>query len=431
MKKTLLLCSLLIALLPAKLQAQNKKYARQIVDTLCSEAFYGRGYVKGGDRLASEYIARQYAQGGLQVLETLSSYYQPFEFSVNTQPGKLSLKINGQELTPGKDYLLDPASPSASGKYKVTPLSVKQLLDREKLGKVIGNAKNHYLLIDTQQAEDLSKDQKKRYRETLTALKYSPDLPIAGTLLLTNKKLSWHGSSMQFEKPVFTIKKEALKSTPEQIKLKIKSHFHQRYESRNVIGYLPGRSDSLLVFSAHYDHLGMMGQETMFPGANDNASGVALMLNLAQDYGRLSAEQRSYSMLFIAFSGEELGLLGSQYFTQNPPVALQKIKFLLNMDISGTGDEGIQVVNGSVFKKEFEMLRQINREKELLPQVKIRGEACNSDHCMFYKEGVPCFFIYTLGGIEAYHDIYDKAETLPLSRYEDYYQLLKAFCDRI
>jgi aminopeptidase YwaD len=62
-----------------------------------------------------------------------------------------------------------------------------------------------------------------------------------------------------------------------------------------------------------------------------------------------------------------------------------------------------------------------------LKQIKIRGEACNSDHCLFHQKGVPCFFIYTLGGIQAYHDIYDRAETLPLTEYEDYFKLLVSF----
>ncbi len=168
----------------------------------------------------------------------------------------------------------------------------------------------------------------------------------------------------------------------------------------------------------------MMGRETMFPGANDNASGVALLLDLAKHY---TSTKPSYTMVFITFAGEEIGLIGSTYFTEHPIVPLGKIKFLLNFDLAGTGEDGIQVVNGKIHQRKFDLITRLNDQNKFLKQVKIRGEACNSDHCMFHSKGVPCFFIYTLGGIQAYHDIYDRAETLPLTEYEDYFKLIVAF----
>jgi Zn-dependent M28 family amino/carboxypeptidase len=133
----------------------------------------------------------------------------------------------------------------------------------------------------------------------------------------------------------------------------------------------------------------------------------------------------------MAMGGEELGLLGAKHFVENPLFKLETIKFLLNFDISGTGDDGIQVVNGSVYQNQFDRLTKINQEQDLLFQVKIRGQACNSDHCMFDAKNVPCFYIYTLGGIQAYHDVYDKAETLPLTEFEDYFKLMVAFINSL
>jgi aminopeptidase YwaD len=136
-------------------------------------------------------------------------------------------------------------------------------------------------------------------------------------------------------------------------------------------------------------------------------------------------------MVFVALSAEELGILGAKAFTDNPPIDLKKIKFLVNFDLAGTGDEGIKVVNGSVFKDKFDLLTRINTEQKLLPKVDIRGAACNSDHCLFYQKGVPCFYIYTLGGIQAYHDILDKSETLPLTEFADYCKLMIDFFNKI
>jgi Zn-dependent M28 family amino/carboxypeptidase len=179
----------------------------------------------------------------------------------------------------------------------------------------------------------------------------------------------------------------------------------------------------MIVLMAHYDHFGKMGK-ALFPGANDNASGVAMLLSLACYF---SQHQPEYTTVFIAFGAEEIGLVGSKYFVEHPPFDLDKIKFLMNFDLAGTGDEGIQVVNGSVYQSEFDRLKALNSESEYLPQVKIRGSACNSDHCSFDQKGVPGFYIYTLGGIRAYHDIYDKYETLPFTEFEDYFQLVTEF----
>ena len=97
--------------------------------------------------------------------------------------------------------------------------------------------------------------------------------------------------------------------------------------------------------------------------------------------------------------------------------------------MAGTGDKGIKVVNGTVFRKEFDLLNDLNQENNYIHSVNIRGESCNSDHCMFYRQGVPSFFIYTLGGIQAYHDIYDRFETLPLTAFEGYSELMIHFFD--
>jgi Zn-dependent M28 family amino/carboxypeptidase len=184
--------------------------------------------------------------------------------------------------------------------------------------------------------------------------------------------------------------------------------------------------DSFIVFTAHYDHLGMMGDNTMFPGAHDNASGVAMALDLMKHYANPD-NKPYYSVVFIATAAEELGILGSKYFCANPLFGLEKIKFLINLDMVSTGDEGIMVVNGAVFTEEYDKLVKINTEKSYLKAISKRGEAKNSDHWFFYRNGVKCFFIYTLGGVSEYHNIYDKPEALPYTEYNDIFKLLTDF----
>ena len=138
-----------------------------------------------------------------------------------------------------------------------------------------------------------------------------------------------------------------------------------------------------------------------------------------------------YKTVFIFFSSEEAGLIGSNYFVKNNSIDLAKIKFLVNLDLLGTGDDGIMVVNGAIYNDHFAKLEKINQEGQLLKTIKKRGKAQNSDHYWFTEKGVQCFFIYTLGGVSFYHDIDDKEKTLPLTKYKEVFKLLLEFASTL
>jgi hypothetical protein len=338
------------------------------------------------------------------------------------------LSINGKLLKPGEDFLVDPGSPGVSGKFNVEVLNAEDLLKGDWIEKV-KTASSKFIIINTYDKAKYTADQIKRLNEILDFLKYSNENPTQGTVVLTTEKLTWSGSVEVFSKPTFTIKTSSLQDPITTIEVSVENKYIKKHQTQNVIGCIEGvQKDSLLVFTAHYDHLGMMGKETMFPGANDNASGVAFLLSLVKHYASVKPK---YTLVFIAFAGEEIGLIGSKFFTAHPLFPLSKIKFLLNFDMAGTGEDGIQIVNGKIHQQEFDLITRLNEQDKLVKQVKIRGEACNSDHCMFHTKGVPCFFIYTLGGIQAYHDIYDRPETLPLTEFEDYFKLIVAFVSNL
>lgn len=403
--------------------------AKKIIKDLTAEKMHGRGYVKKGDKRAAKYIKKQFKEIGLHPIG--KSYYQKFSFPINTQPGTMELKIDNTQLTPGVDFLIDPASPSIEGTFETLVLTPKNLLNPEIFFNKLNNSSGKILLINCYNTNNLPKQEKTKVQEIINYLRYSPEHPALATIVFSTEKLTWSGSTMQAKKASFTIAREFDLESIETITIKAKSVFKKKYTSQNCIGYIPGvKKDSIIMVSAHYDHLGQMGSRTYFPGANDNASGVAMLLELASYFSQPHNKPK-YTMVFIAFGAEEIGLLGSKYYTENPVFPLEQTKFLINLDLSGTGDEGIQVVNGSIFKTELNQLRTINNKHNLLKDVKTRGSACNSDHCYFYEKEVPCFFIYTLGGIKAYHDIYDKYETLPMTEFTDYKQLLTLFIKQL
>ena len=407
--------------------AQQVSYAKEVINTLCSESMKGRGYVAQGDKNAANYLASEFEKSGLKKYS--KGYFQTFTTPVNSFPGKMSLSVNGNKLKPGEDFLIDPGSPGISGKFSAEVLTAEDLLSKDGWIRKIKTASSRFVVVSAFDKTKYNADQLKHINEVVSFLKYDKGNPAKGVLILTNEKLTWSGSTELFFKPCVTIKASALSEPITSIEISAENKFLKNHQTQNVIGYLEGtKKDSLLVFTAHYDHLGMMGNETMFPGANDNASGVSLLLNLVRYFSTNTPE---YTVVFIAFAAEEIGLVGSKYFTEHPLFPLSNIKFLINFDLAGTGDDGIQVVNGKNYQQKFDVLTKLNDRDKLVKQIKIRGEACNSDHCMFHSKGVPCFFIYTLGGIQAYHDSYDRAETLPLTDYQDYFTLLVKFIDKL
>ena len=107
---------------------------------------------------------------------------------------------------------------------------------------------------------------------------------------------------------------------------------------------------------------------------------------------------------------------------------LKNIKFLLNLDMNGTGEDGIKVVNGAVDTLNFKKLKTLNEQDGMLmASVQPRGKAANSDHYFFSEAGVPAFFVYTLGGVSHYHDVYDRPETLEMSEFNDLHKLFLLF----
>ena len=408
------------------LKAQDLEYARSVVKTLASPAYKGRGYFGDGATKASAFIAGEFEKAGLIPLNQ-GSYYQNFNLSVNTFPGKVAVALDGRKLVTAKDYLVDASSPACSGNYRIYLLLRADLKNISTLQKVLIEAGEGFILIDNRRLSGETAEQQSIINQHLEALKSDPSLRIKGLIIYSTDKLTWTTLREQGPRIVLQVNKADLDpATLREIDLHVDARFVQEYRTRNVAGMIKGSSgtDSTVVITAHFDHLGMLGKDVYFPGANDNASGVSMMLSFVKQF---SKNQPKYNMVFIGFSGEEIGILGSKAFVENPLIDLKKIKFLVNFDLAGTGEEGIKVVNATIHKDKFQQLVKLNTENRLLKKVEPRGEACNSDHCWFHEQGVPSFFIYTQGGISAYHDIYDRPETLPLTVFGPFFQLMDKF----
>lgn len=410
---------LILLLVVTGLKAQNKQYAQEVVNVLCSDSLAGRGYVNNGMGKAANFIKNEFVRNGLKPLPKLNSYFHSYTHGANTFPGIVELYVDNEKLEAGKDYIIDPGS--LGGKGSVAPIYANKSNFR-KLNQKKVNGK--LLIMDSRGIQ--SKDSINLFFYSLWKLaKY------ATAVAEVESKLTWSASQkVQFPFVSFKIQATQVEriAKAKKISWTVENGFIKDFKANNVVGLVEGElKDSFVVVSAHYDHLGMMGRETYFRGASDNASGTSLMLDLASHYATLKPK---YSMVFVAFGSEEIGLVGSKVFVDEEVIPLKNIKAVLNIDLMGGGSEGVTVVNGSVYPKLFALVELANKNAGLT-KIKARGKSANSDHHWFSEKNVPSIFIYTNGDVVAYHDTEDNPSGLKWLHYEQLYTLMKSFINSL
>jgi len=189
----------------------------------------------------------------------------------------------------------------------------------------------------------------------------------------------------------------------------------------NVIGYLNNNKENTIIIGAHYDHIGYggiysldskgMDKNTIHNGADDNASGVALLLNLAEQLIKENNSNNNY--LFIAFSAEELGLLGSKYFVENPLIDLKNANYMINLDMVGRLNKEKEL---SIFGAGTSpILKQVINSTNNNFSLKIIDDGTGpSDHTSFYNKGIPVLF-FNSGSHQDYHKSSDDLELINFS----------------
>lgn len=189
----------------------------------------------------------------------------------------------------------------------------------------------------------------------------------------------------------------------------------------NVIGFIDNKAKTTVVIGAHYDHLGFGGEGSLYResdkaihnGADDNASGVAVMLNLANRLkikNDLAETKDQNNYLFMAFSGEEMGLLGSNYFSKNPTIEAESINYMINMDMVGRlNEEHTLAVYGTGTSPIFKQTLSSNNTQ--FKVVENESGVGPSDHTSFYLIDIPVLHFFT-GQHEDYHKPSDDTDKL-------------------
>lgn len=184
---------------------------------------------------------------------------------------------------------------------------------------------------------------------------------------------------------------------------------------RNVIGFLDNKAENTIIIGAHFDHLGYGGEGSLYRdsikavhnGADDNASGTAVMLDLAR---KLKGINTNNNYLFMAFSGEEMGLLGSNYFVKNPTIDTKAVSYMINMDMVGRlKQDSTLAVYGVGTSPMFKQVLNAHNDKFKL--IENESGVGPSDHTSFYLADIPVLHFFT-GQHEDYHKPGDDSEKL-------------------
>jgi len=186
----------------------------------------------------------------------------------------------------------------------------------------------------------------------------------------------------------------------------------------NVVGYLDNNKENTVIIGAHYDHIGYGGiysldsdrmeKNKIHNGADDNASGVALLLNLAERLIKEDSSNNNY--LFIAFSAEELGLIGSKYFAENPLISLENANYMINLDMVGrlNKEKELSIFGAGTSPIFKQIINSLNNSFSL----KIIDDGTGpSDHTSFYNKGIPVLF-FNSGSHQDYHRSTDDFELI-------------------
>ena len=407
--------------------AQDLALCRRIVKQLSSAKYQGRGYAKDGANKAGKYLQKEFLKAGVDEVVC-----QPFNLDINTFCGKMEMKANLEsskakfkKLRPGIDFSMREYSPGIHGEFPVYHVDTLNF-DANRMFADLARPEYANCLVACEFWFTY------RHSQDFSRLQKAGECPNAGLIYTWDEPLikffKAYGHRV-VDKPIIWTTPKAIEGV-QRVKANVDNKFLKDYECFNVIAKVEGqRHDSCYVFTAHYDHLGNLGKKVFYAGANDNASGTATIVTLAAHYAK---NRPPFDMYFIAFSGEDANLRGSEFYAQHPIVPLEQIKYLFNIDMIGdnnpvqyceVSDEGMPA---------YVLFEKINKEKHYFEALN-RGElAANSDHYSFAKRHVPCIFLENEKGdaFQYYHTIYDNYQTVRFDSYEPVFRLVTDFVER-
>lgn len=419
-----------ISSLDSKIEGQLRTHINYLAD----DKLEGRRTGTAGEQLAVEYITTQFKEIGL-VPKGTEYYTQSFVVNDGKKIDSVTtLSIDGVNYKPDEDFFPFPYSPDISiealPSIDVQEAEMPWFVD---INDILEENKSNphfdlpgYIRKNAEKARD---------RGASAVILYNSSA--------TDDKLMFDPKdrSESLSIPVLYVKKSVsdnlLKDKSATVNLKMRVGVGQRNRlGYNVIGFIDNKVANTVVLGAHFDHLGYgedgnsmirNGQPSIHNGADDNASGTASLIELAR---QLNAGPKGNNYLFIAFSGEELGLYGSKYFTENPTIDLKSINYMINMDMVGRLNDSSKTLTVGGFGTSPVWSGIIGKSSNAPLNIKIDSSGTGpSDHTSFYRKDIPVLFYFT-GLHSDYHKPSDDSEKInykgTVSIIDNIYSVIKA-----
>lgn len=420
--KTLL--SLCLLSLPFLLHAQLDReriqpLLQKHIRILASDSFGGREPGTPGEILAMNYIRAEFVAIGLEPKGS-EGYFQPFKFTKSVRAGEAcKLRIGRRALTAGSEFhpLAYSANASASGKSVRVGYGITATTMGQDDYKDLKGLQGKIFLIDASTPDK--------------AGPHSRFAPVADLRTRIDSAIAKGAAGIVFYSTDSTLKVPELSNrirvSPSTVPVLYLNAEHNgllnedgvlidmqaeivrdEATAHNVMGYLDNKASTTVVIGAHYDHLGHGGEESLYRGepavhngADDNASGVAGVIELARYLKAKGPKSNNY--LFMAFSGEEKGLLGSAHFTRNSTLNLQSVNYMLNMDMIGRlkSEEPVLLVNGVGTSDAWKITMEYIKPSSFTVKTTESGIG-PSDHTSFYLKDIPALHFFS-GTHNDYH----------------------------
>ncbi len=399
------------------------------VAILADDAMMGRETGTEGEQLAADYISKQYKEAGLIGFEEDGGYLQKFEVLAGKNLGpNNSLSFNGKSAVAMQDYWPLEYSGNGSAKGKLLNVGYGMISPNPKLNDYLKLKKTAGAIFvmevgvpkfDNPHAEEA------KFADLRHKVALAVDRGAAGIIFINTNKVDTDPIPDFTRKlktapipVVFSRNGEGLKTLNKKSAVLSVDLVEDRRIGKNVVGFDDNGASKTVVIGAHYDHLGMghfgsrhTGEEKeIHNGADDNASGVAVMIELAKELQTPGHE--AYNYLYIAFSGEEMGLLGSNYYVNNPLIDLASVAYMLNMDMIGRMKNRTLIVNGTGTSPEWgNLIVKAQPKNWALNITAMQSGTGPSDHTSFYLKGLPVLAFFS-GTHKEYHTPEDDIELL-------------------
>ncbi len=349
-------------------------------------------------------------------------WLQHFQFPMNVMRGEMSLAVDGVSYAPTFDFTVKEFSPTCHGFFKVTYLDEEAYRPEGFLEHLnSGLYRDQFVVIDWEHyLETLKPDPFDKYQPWLTSL-----TEVGGVILRQEEQFPYFKARTwyQTQRPVIFVN-GSFPDDAREIELHVDAEMLPVRDAHNIVAWLPGtdpEADTYYTFIAHYDHLGYMGKDFMFPGANDNGSGTAMVVTLAKYF---SKHRPKHSIQFILVDAEEENLLGAFFYCANPRKPLDKIEYLIDLDMVADDGDHLNTEVSATGAIQLHKFQELNAESKFPPfEIAIQPLSDNSDHYAFAMENVPCIYFETLGSLyEHYHtprDTYEHTSDMNFERLFD------------